>query len=126
MSFAASMARLNKQAAAHRAATYGVSADPANPSGPNLQLGEVSGVDTTWGATFRGPFDRLATAVNVIAHGRTLTCTAAIQIPTALGLTYTAATLFKHIATGEIYDVGQLHDSETSGYTRVLLRRREA
>lgn len=115
-SFSLRQARsLSDQAARHRQSLFG---DGAGTAGvPNFQLGAVK---------FCAPISKLATPVMLRTHGKTLSYTAVILVAKSLGLAIDESSLFTHLPTGAVYEVGQIGiDLEPNAEIRVLVRRQD-
>ena len=125
-SFSATSAKaFSAQGSDQRAELFGASVSD-DPTVPNFQVGAVSGSTINWGATFRCAFSRLAGVVTLEMQGKTFNVTAKISIRRSLGLSYSEASIFRDLATGDIYEVVQIGiDVSTNAEVPVLLRRRE-
>lgn len=125
-SFSATSAKsFAAQGARHRAEVFGATTGDS-AAADNFQVGEISGTSIAWGDTFRCAFSRLSGVVTLEMQGKTVNVTAKIAIRAELGLRYTEASLFRSLATGDIYEVVQIGIfSPSNAEVSVLLRRRE-
>lgn len=114
MSFATGISRLATQAATLRASAF---AGDLNSAGYNIQIDD---------RPVAIAFTRLETFIDMITHGRTVRCTAAISIPDSLGITPDETSRITHLPTGEQYEIVRTGmESATAAEKHYLLRRLE-
>jgi len=118
MPFADSLARFNKQAVAHRAAVYGLPADAATESGPNIAHTPAGGTEVR----FRAPFVQSGAELDFRESGVLHRVDAVVHVPTALGLSFAVGDRLTHIASGAVYRVWRISAGPRTGVIRLGLK----